>query len=254
KAEGPILERKAAEKAEKAATDAEKATVNPEKKVTEEAAKTEKEIGKWYDEAENYKWDPSSVERKKANIVDTGKISADEVKKTNQVAEQAAKEHAERALEKAKKEAAKEGRQLTKEELDLSHYEKPATKINAYKTEASQWDIEHSIEGHAEDEVKKKIADERAKYERVSPKYATPEADRGNMPLKKEDYQNIEKYRKQAVDAGTLEFPHKVDGELAKVKYMVKQDDGVICIRYRVDPINGKMTFETMWKEQYKNR
>ncbi|MCG6552856.1 MAG: hypothetical protein L7F77_11045 [Candidatus Magnetominusculus sp. LBB02] len=221
KAEGPILERKAAEKAEKAATDAEKATLNAEKKASEEAAKRADERGKIYDETVHNKYDPKAVERKKANIFSHGDINADEAARLNE-------------------EAAKAG---------------SSTKFDGYKAEATQKDIEHSMIGHSKDKVE--IAKKReASGEKIGKTDKIPENEikgkggKYNMPLKKEDYQKIEEYRKEAYGKdGRIVFqPANKNKEFETIEYQLQKDGGVIHMIYEVDPVNKKMKFVTMYK------
>ncbi|MBF0456784.1 MAG: hypothetical protein HQK99_02695 [Nitrospirae bacterium] len=264
-------ERKAAAEAErKAAAEAEEkaAAAVAEEKAAEESAKTKEKLGEFYDEGANYKHDPRADARKQANKVNIGDIDADRAKKMNELAEKAANEEAAKAVEKAKRDAASTGRQLPKEDLDPSKYKKPATKFDGYKTEASQFDIEHSMRGHASYEVKKRISDARAAHgEAVSPKYTKAKEDRvvrgkHNVSLTKEDYQNIEKNSKEAIDNGNIEFLPATTSQPEKVDCLVPQEEvkengvfikkgGDIHIRYKVDPVNKKLTFETMYKEGY---
>ncbi|MBF0405445.1 hypothetical protein [Candidatus Magnetominusculus xianensis] len=50
------------------------------------------------------------------------------------------------------------------------------------------------------------------------------------------------------VEKGTVEF----DPEKKTVDYLAKQGDGVIYMRYKVDPVNKKLTFVTMRKEGFR--
>ncbi|MBF0488645.1 MAG: hypothetical protein HQK98_10840 [Nitrospirae bacterium] len=234
-AEKAAAEKKAAEEAaKKEAAEAEqkaaaekKAAAEAEKKAAEETAKASEKIGGIYDEtANNYKYDPKAEAQKKANIVNSGDVTADDAKTVNELAKKAGS----------------------------------STDVTGYKTEVSQWDIEHSMEGHAEYEVKKKISDEKeAAGETVRNKYKIPEEKRvveggkHNVSLTKEDYQNIPNYRKEAIEHGSLEFQPKTGNQTFEaVKYKIPQSDGVIHMVYRINPVNEKMTFVTMWKVGYK--
>ncbi|KWT90982.1 hypothetical protein [Candidatus Magnetominusculus xianensis] len=77
------------------------------------------------------------------------------------------------------------------------------------------------------------------------------------MPLTKEDYQKIEEYRNQAVNA-KLKALQKADysfnlqkgkKDFETVEFQSRHKDGVIHMIYKVDPVNKKMTFVTMYKE-----
>ncbi|MBF0554802.1 MAG: hypothetical protein HQK96_09655 [Nitrospirae bacterium] len=136
-----------------------------------------------------------------------------------------------------------------------------STTFDGYKTEATYEKLEHSIMGHGPDDVKKGISQERAAQgETVRPKHSLPESQRPdllqqgktNVALTKEDYQNIPKYRDEAIKSGNVKFqPITADKASESVEYIVPQRDGVIHMIYRIDPANKKMTFVTMWKEGY---
>lgn len=194
-----------------------------ERKAAGEAVKSQGRIGEIYDETAAYKYEAKSDAEKEAIKLNTGDVKVDEAKPINEAATKAGS----------------------------------STDITGYKTEASQWQIEHSMTGHSDAKVK--IANEKIAHgKKVSKKEKTPEEQRvvdgkHNVSLKKEDYQNIEEYRKQATKSGDFEFqPIKGDKYSETVKYSIPKEDGVIKMVYRIDPVNQKMTFVTMWKEGYK--
>ncbi|KWT90977.1 hypothetical protein [Candidatus Magnetominusculus xianensis] len=114
------------------------------------------------------------------------------------------------------------------------------------------------MRGHSDAKVE--ISKEReARGETVRNKYKIPEEKRvvedgkHNVPLTKEDYQNIPNYRKEALDHGSIEFqPITKSKKVESVKFMLPQNDGVIHMVYKIDPFSKKMTFVTMWKVGYK--
>ncbi|MEO5358831.1 MAG: hypothetical protein H7843_00120 [Nitrospirota bacterium] len=198
-----------------------KAIAGAGKNAAEESAKAKEKLGKIYDETKNYKYKPGAETQKKTNKVNTGDVSAKEANTVSAAANKAGS----------------------------------SVDIRGYKTEASQAQIEHSMNGHARGDTKRRINRERAAHgETVRPRdYVDEEKRVGprgtyNESLKKQDYQKIEEYRKQAVDNGTVEFNRKK----RTVDYLVKQGDGVIYMRYKIDPVNKKLTFETMWKEGFR--
>ncbi|MEO5361142.1 MAG: hypothetical protein H7843_11960 [Nitrospirota bacterium] len=236
KAAAAIAERKAAEAAaaeKRAAEEAvskKAAAAEAEKKAAEEAAEVsaqaKEKIGKFYDETANYKYDPNpAVEaQKKANTVSTGDVKADEANAVNAAAK-------------------------------VKGY---SVDISGYKTETSQYQIEHSMTGHSD--VKTVISQEKqANGVTVRNKYKIPEEQRvveggkHNVSLTKNDYQNIDEYRDQAVRSGSVVYqPAKNGKNFESVKYLVPQKDGVIHMVYRIDPVSQKMIFVTMWKVGYK--
>ncbi|WP_420266415.1 hypothetical protein [Candidatus Magnetominusculus dajiuhuensis] len=218
KAAAAVVEEKAA--AEEAA--AEKAAV--EKKAAEEAAKSSEKIGGIYDETANGSSLSKSDPEKEANKITTGDIKANQAKTLNEQAEKAGS----------------------------------STRFDGYTTEASQATIEHSIRGHSDAKVE--IAKEReAQGYKVSPQDKIPEEQRkgqggkSNVPLTKGDYQNIPKYREEAIDKGRVVFqPINGNKLFETVEFQVPQSDGVIHMIYRVDRVNNKMTFVTMYKVGYR--
>ncbi|WP_420265075.1 hypothetical protein [Candidatus Magnetominusculus dajiuhuensis] len=206
--------------ADKAAADKAAADKAAADKAAADKAKSSEKIGEMYDETANYKYKAKSDAEKKANIVNTGDVTAGEAKKVGS-----------------------------------------STDITGYKTEASQWDIEHSMSGHGKPEVKEKISQENEAHgEKVSPQDKIPEEQRvgkggkPNVSLTKEDYQNIPKYREEALgDEGRVVFqPRNENKKFESVEYQVRKDDGVIHMIYKVDHVNEKMTFVTMYKVGYR--
>ncbi|MBF0459158.1 MAG: hypothetical protein HQK99_14805 [Nitrospirae bacterium] len=197
-----------------------------ERKAAGEAAKRAKERGKIYNESANGSSLSKSDIEKEATKLNTGDVSADEAKRVNA-------------------EAQKKGVTID---------------ITGYKTEASQDRIEHSIRGHSDAKVEIAKARE-ARGEKVSPQDKIPEeqrkgnAGKHNVPLKKEDYQNIEKYRREAVNPespakGRVVFqPRNENKKFESVDYQVQKDGEVIHMIYKIDHVNNKLTFVTMYKE-----
>ncbi|MBF0405657.1 MAG: hypothetical protein HQL00_17065 [Nitrospirae bacterium] len=221
KAAEAIAERKAAEQAAE-----KKATAEAEKKTAGESAKTKEKLGKIYDETANNSALSKSDVEKEATKINTGDVKAGEAKILNEEAKKAGS----------------------------------PTRVDGYKTEASQKDIEHSMRGHSDSKVE--IAKEReARGDKVSRKDKIPEENikgkggKNNVPLTKEDYQKIEEYRNQAVNAkssaeGRVEFqPKKGKKDFETVDFQARQKDGVIHMIYKVDHVNKKMTFVTMYKQ-----
>ncbi|MBF0569137.1 MAG: hypothetical protein HQK95_09785 [Nitrospirae bacterium] len=215
KAAAAVVEEKAA---------AEKAAV--EKKAAEEAAKSSEKIGGIYDETANGSALSKSDPEKEANKIPTGDIKADQTKTLNEDAEKAGS----------------------------------STRFEGYTTEASQDKIEHSIRGHSDAKVE--IAKDREAHgDKVSSQDKIPEEQRkgqggkSNVPLTKEDYQKIEEYRNQAVNAKSPEEgravfqPKNENKKFETVDFQARQKDGVIHVIYEVDTVNKKMTFVTMYKE-----
>ncbi|MEO5361599.1 MAG: hypothetical protein H7843_14335, partial [Nitrospirota bacterium] len=220
KAADAIAERKAAAEAEK------KAVVEAEKKAAEESAKTKEQLGKIYDETANNSALSKSDVEKEATKIKTGDIKAKDAKTLNEQAEKAGS----------------------------------STRFDGYTTEASQAQIEHSIRGHSDAKVE--IAKEReARGDKVSRKDKIPEEEikgkggKHNVSLTKEDYQKIEEYRNQALNAkstedGRVVFQSKKgEKDFETVEFQSRQKDGIIYMIYKVAPVNKKMTFLTMYKE-----
>ncbi|MBF0457490.1 MAG: hypothetical protein HQK99_06305 [Nitrospirae bacterium] len=140
--------------------------------------------------------------------------------------------------------SAKEAENLTK----MARRANSSTNFDGVTTEVTHAGIEHSKWGHGEFGDKQKITEgAEAAGRKVKEKNITPEEQRGNVPLKKEDYQNIEKYRQEAVAAGTYEFQPKGGRKYESVLYTAKQKNGeVVKIAYKVE--GKKLTLLTMWK------
>ncbi|MBF0516668.1 MAG: hypothetical protein HQK97_06040 [Nitrospirae bacterium] len=199
-----------------------------EQKAAEESAKASEKRGEWYDETKNNSAlakSDAEKEATKVNKLSTGEVKAGEAENLNQQAKKAGSD----------------------------------TRFDGYKTEASQERIQHSMEGHSDIKVELAKARE-ARGDNVSPKDKIPEEDikgkagKRNMPLTKEDYQNIEKYRNQAAKTkspaeGRVVF-QSIAGKktIETVDYQARQKDGVIHMIYEVDPVNKKLTLVTMYK------
>ncbi|KWT76845.1 hypothetical protein [Candidatus Magnetominusculus xianensis] len=223
---------KSAAKAEKKAAEAiaeRKAATEAEKKAAEESAKTKEKLGKIYDETANNSALSKSDAEKEATKIKTGDIKAKGAKTLNEQAEKAGS----------------------------------STRFDGYTTEATQDRIEHSMRGHSDAKVE--IAKEReARGDKVSPMDKIPEeyvkgkGGKHNVPLTKEDYQKIEEYRNQAVNAkspaeGRVVFQSKKgEKDFETVDFQVRRKDGVIHEIYKVDPVNKKLKFVTMYKETEK--
>jgi hypothetical protein len=129
----------------------------------------------------------------------------------------------------------------------------PPRTFDGYKTEAAYDRIEHSMMGHGPDVVRAKISNERAGHgDKVRKRDTISETERGNVPLTKEDYQNIPKFREEAITSGSVEFqPITEKKDFESIRYKVPQDDGsVIHMVYKIDPVEKKLSFWTMWKVQ----
>ncbi|MBF0516672.1 MAG: hypothetical protein HQK97_06060 [Nitrospirae bacterium] len=244
KAAAAEAEQKAAQEAENKAADAiaqqkaaeqaaqKQAALEAEKKAAEESAKASEKRGEWYDETKNNSAlakSDAEKEATKVNKLSTGEVKAGEAENLNQQAKKAGSD----------------------------------TRFDGYKTEASQERIQHSMEGHSDIKVELAKARE-ARGDNVSPKDKIPEEDikgkagKRNMPLTKEDYQNIEKYRNQAAKTkspaeGRVVF-QSIAGKktIETVDYQARQKDGVIHMIYKVDPVNKKLKLVTMYKETEK--
>ncbi|MBF0319819.1 MAG: hypothetical protein HQL01_08465 [Nitrospirae bacterium] len=132
--------------------------------------------------------------------------------------------------------------------------ENPSLSIDGYKTEASQLNMEHAMMKHGSDDVKAQFTKEKMAHgDTVRESYRISETQRGNVPLTKEDFAKIHQYREQAVKSGNVEFqPIAAKKKFESILYKVPQKDGVIHIAYRIDPVEKKLTFATMYKEKHK--
>jgi hypothetical protein len=224
KAAAAVAEKKAAAEAEKKAV-AEKEAAAAKAEKVREAEKTKEKLGGMYDDIEKESYYSKTTEQKEAISANTGDVSTDEAKKLTDLAEKA----------------------------------KSSTKLDGYKTEATQDRIEHSMMGHGLPEVKKGISDEiEATGKTVRNKYKVPEEKRivrngtPNVSLTKDDYQKIPEYREEALESGSAEFqPITADKDFESILYKIPQKDGVIHMVYKIDPAEKKMRFWTMWKEGY---